>query len=120
MTFCYRTPSPCKNSLGKKKQLNISTCAGKEKNKKKRTTTAEIQAEIVNYAACTHLHIIQDWTKIFWGFTKMLASHTDDLRGLSQVPARGTFADTSSQIPFPLFVNNSLQLEFTCRLSENR
>ena len=42
------------------------------------------------------------------------------LRGLSQVPARGTFADISSQIPFPLFVNNSLQLEFTCRLSENR
>ena len=59
----------------------------KGKKQKKRTTTAEIQAEIVNYAACTHLHIllsdlegcifgIQDWTKIFWGFTKMLASHT--------------------------------------------
>lgn len=101
----------------------------KGKKQKKRTITAEIQAEIVNYAACTHLHILLSdlegcifgiWTKIFWGFTKMLASHTDDLRGLSQVPAQGTFADTSSQIPFPLFVNNSLQLEFTCRLSENR
>ena len=54
-----------------------------------------------------HLHIllsdlvggifgIQDWTKILWWFTKMLASHTDVLRGSSQVPARGTSADTSS------------------------
>lgn len=77
------------------------------KGKRKRTTAAEIQAEIVNYAACTHLRIllsdleggifgIQDWTKIFGGFTKMLASHTDDLRGLSQVPAPGTSADTRS------------------------
>lgn len=78
------------------------------KNKLTRTTTAEIHfLHIVNYAARTHLLIllsnleggifgIQDWTKIFWGFTKMLASHTDDLRGLSQVPAPGTSADTSS------------------------
>ena len=54
-----------------------------------------------------HLHIllsylvggifgIQDWTKILWWFTKMLASHTDVFRGSSQVPARGTSADTSS------------------------
>ena len=55
----------------------------------------------------THLHIllsdlegglfgIQDWTKILWWFTKMLASHIDVLRGSSQVPAQGTSADTSS------------------------
>ena len=55
----------------------------------------------------THLHIllldlegslfgIQDWTKILWCFTKMLASYTDVLRGSSQFPARGTSADTSS------------------------
>lgn len=84
MPFSYRTPIPCKNIL-----------------------EIQIQAEIVNYAACMHLHIllsdleggifgIQDWTKIFGGFTKMLASHTDDLLGLSQVPAPGTSADTRS------------------------
>ena len=76
--------------------------------KKTSKTTAKIHfLHIVNYAARTHLHVllsdlerglfgIQDWAKILWGFTKMLASYTDVLRGWSQVPAPGTSVDTSS------------------------
>ena len=119
-----------KTVLEKKKQLNISTCAGKEKNKKKEQQQQKFKQKLsIMQPARIFIFFSRIWKGIFLGFKiildqNILGVHENaslpHLRGLSQVPARGTFADTSSQIPFPLFVNNSLQLEFTCRLSENR
>ena len=56
LTFCYRTPTPCKKTvLPKKKEkerkkLNVSTCAGKEKKNKNNNSKIHF-LHIVNYAA---------------------------------------------------------------------